>query len=233
MFLRSAHVTAGHGTIVADWRYSERVLLLIAPIVELFQAVDRIGTILGPDRMLYLDATSRWLSGGPFYPDYELSGPFENTDHDVLYPPNAILLFAPFTILPAALWWAIPAVVVAWVTLRLRPDPIVWPFVAICLAWRATPLTIVVGNPVLFGVAALALATLYRWPAALIPMKPSVFPVALFGVWRRSWWLALAGLVLVSIPFGEMWLNRCASSRTHGSVACSTRFSKFRCCLSR
>lgn len=180
-------------------------LLLIPVFLELVAAGGRIAPILGVDYQLYIDATARWLAGGPFYPAYELAGPFANTDHDVLYPPTAMLLFAPFTVLPAALWWAIPLGIIAAVTAYLRPDPIVWPFLAICLAWPATALTIVVGNPVLWGVAALALATIHRWPAALIVIKPSLLPFALFGVWRRSWWVALGVVVALSLPFGSLW----------------------------
>ena len=180
-------------------------ILLIAPISELIVVGARITPIVGVDYTLYIDATARWLDGGPFYDWYQLAGPYGPTDHAVLYPPTAILLFAPFTVLPAALWWAIPLGIVAAVTVYWRPDPVVWPFLAICLAWPATSLTVVVGNPVLFGVAALALATIRRWPAALIVIKPTLFPFALFGVWRRSWWLALGAVVLVSLPFGAMW----------------------------
>jgi hypothetical protein len=194
------------------------VALLISPILELVAAGPRIGTILGVDYQLYVDATARWLSGGAFYPAYELAGPFLNTEHDVLYPPTAILLFAPFTVLPAALWWAIPIGVVAAVSAYWRPDPVIWPFLAICLAWPATPLTIVVGNPVLWFTAALALATIHRWPAAFILVKPSLLPFAFFGAWRRSWWLACGALAVLSLPFVAMWGDwlRVVSNSPHG-----------------
>ena len=180
-------------------------VLLIPPIWELIVVGARVAPIMGVDYQLYIDATARWLGGGPFYDWYELAGAFGPTDHAVLYAPTAILLFAPFTVLPAALWWAIPLGIVAAVTAHLRPDPIVWPFLAICLAWPATSLTIVVGNPVLWGAAALALATIHRWPAALFVIKPTLLPFALFGVWRRSWWLALGVVVVLSLPFGSLW----------------------------
>lgn len=106
-------------------------LLLIPPVWELVVVGERVLPIVGVDYQLYVDATTRWLSGGPFYPAYELAGPFANTDHDILYPPVAILLFAPFTVLPAILWWAIPLGLVVWVIYCLRPDPVVWP------SWRS------------------------------------------------------------------------------------------------
>lgn len=179
-------------------------LLLIPPIWELVVVGARIAPILGVDYTYHVEAAARWFAGGSFYPAYELAGPF-STDHDILYPPSAILLFGPFIILPAVLWWAVPLGIVAGVSAYLRPDPIVWPFLAICLAWPATALTIVVGNPVLWAVAALSLATIYRWPAVLIVIKPSILPFALFGVWRQSWWLALGVIVVLSLPFGSLW----------------------------
>ncbi len=43
--------------------------------------------------------------------------------------------------------------------------------------------------------------------AALVLVKPSVFPFALVGAHRRSWWLMLAGLVALSLPFGSLWID--------------------------
>ena len=51
---------------------------------------------------LYMAATRSWLSGLGFYHPYQLSGPYEITPGDILYPPVALLLFVPFTVLPAA-----------------------------------------------------------------------------------------------------------------------------------
>ena len=38
-------------------------------------------------------------------------------------------------------------------------------------------------------------------------LKPSLGPFALFGAWRRSWWVALGVLVAASLPFGALWLD--------------------------
>jgi len=170
-----------------------------------------VEVLLGHDFRLNIDATARWLDGGAFYPANQLSGPFYEEGVGILYPPTTLLLFAPFAILPvqvsAALWWGLPAAAVAWQLYRLRPRPIVWPFLAICVAWPATALTIVVGNPSILFIGILALGTLHAWPAALIFLKPSVFPFALWGIRYRSWWVAAVVLAALSIPFGSLWLQ--------------------------
>ena len=41
----------------------------------------------------------------------------------------------------------------------------------------------------------------------IVLIKPSLFPFALFGARSRRWWLALGALVVVSLPFGSLWLD--------------------------
>jgi hypothetical protein len=161
----------------------------------------------GMDRRLYLDAARRWFEGGWFYPPEQLAGPFADDGKRILYPPTAILLFVPFAYLPEILWWTIPGAIVAWQVWRLRPAPLIWPFLAICAAWRPTYLTIVLGNPVIWFGALFALATVYAWPAVLVLVKPSMAPFALWGITRRSWWLAGLGAAVVSLPFGALWVE--------------------------
>ena len=45
------------------------------------------------------------------------------------------------------------------------------------------------------------------WPSVFVILKPSLAPFALFGVWRRSWWLAAAVLGLAAVPFGALWID--------------------------
>ena len=68
----------------------------------------------GVDFVLYRDAAARWLAGGPYFEPYQLTGPYPITAGDVLYPPVALWLFVPFTILPAVPWWVVPIGVTAW-----------------------------------------------------------------------------------------------------------------------
>lgn len=170
---------------------------------------------VGVDYVLYRDAAARWLAGGPFFQPYQLAGPYDISAGDILYPPVGLWLFVPFAILPAplaaVLWWSIPIGITAWAAWRLRPRPQAWPLIALCLAWPTTPLKVWTGNPVIWAVAAVALGTLYRWPSVFALLKPSLFPFALFGANRRSWWLALAVFIAMSLPFGQMWGDWAAS----------------------
>jgi hypothetical protein len=183
--------------------------ILVFPVVDLLRAAARpdfngYGAI---DYTLYMDATRRWLDGGPFFEPYQLAGPYPVRMGDVLYPPNGLLLFVPFTVLPAILWWAIPLGVTAAVIWRLRPAPVSWPFLALCCFWPPFVARIVAGNPVMWVMAAVAVGFLIRWAFVGVLLKPSLFPFALLGARDRSWWAALAILAALSIPFGTMWLD--------------------------
>ena len=148
----------------------------------------------GVDFILYRDAAARWLAGGPYFEPYQLAGPYPITAGDVLYPPVALWLFVPFTVLPAVLWWVIPVAVTAWAIWRLRPMPAWWPLIALCIAWPTTLLKTWTGNPVLWSVTAMALGVVFWWPSVFVLLKPSLFPFALFGANRRSWWLGARGV---------------------------------------
>jgi hypothetical protein len=166
---------------------------------------------LGVDFALYRNVTARWLAGGPYFEPYQLAGPYGIRAGDVLYPPNGLLLFVPFVILPDlfawALWWTVPIGATVWAIRRLRPQASVWPLLALCVAWPTTLLKTWTGNPVIWSVAALALGTLWYWPSVFVLVKPSLAPFALFGAKHRSWWVALAGLGLVSLPLGSLWID--------------------------
>ena len=183
--------------------------LLVLPVLDLIQA-SSTGTLreyLAVDYDLYMEATRRWLAGGPFYEPYQLAGPYPITPGDILYPPFALVLLVPFTVLPAILWWAIPLAIVVVALVRIRPDPRLWPFLALCIVWPPTIVKLVTGNPVIWVVAAAAGGVLFAWPYVFVLLKPSLFPVALLGARHRSWWIALGGLGLVALPFGSMWVD--------------------------
>jgi len=165
----------------------------------------------GVDFALYRDVALRWLGGGSFYEPYQLAAPYEIRAGDVLYPPVGLVLFVPFAILPVALaavlWWAVPIGVTAGAVWKLRPRPEVWPLIALCVAWPTTLLKTWTGNPVIWSMAAMALGVIYAWPSVLVLIKPSLAPFALFGVWRRSWWVTAVAFALLCIPFGSMWAD--------------------------
>jgi hypothetical protein len=183
-------------------------LLPVLFVVALQQPLDQP---FGKDVALYREASARWLGGGPFYEPRQLAGSYDVAHGDILYPPVALWLFTPLAILPEApalvAWWSIPAALTVWVVARLRPRPAYWPLIALCLAWPTTPLKVWTGNPVIWSLAAMALATVWRGGAPFALLKPSLFPFALFGITTRAWWIGFAFLVLLSLPFWSMWLD--------------------------
>ena len=162
---------------------------------------------VGADLELYIDATRDALAGGGFYLDRQLNGPYPVTDGDILYPPTIIILFLPYLVVPAPLFWIVPLSVVGGVVAYHRPRAWTWPLLALAVASPITSLKVVHGNPVMWIVAAIALGTVVAWPAALVLLKPSLGPFAAIGIRRRSWWLALAALIVLSVPFGRLWLD--------------------------
>ncbi len=185
--------------------------VFLLPVLFVLAIPNPLEQPLGIDFTLYRDVAARWLAGGPFYEPHQLAGPYEVTPGDVLYPPVGLWLFVPFTVLPMVLWWAIPAVVTASAIWRVRPRPAVWPLMALCLAWPTTPLKIWTGNPVIWCIAAMAVAIVYRWGAPFALLKPSLFPFALFGIRDRAWWVGLGVFVALCLPFGALWIDWFAS----------------------
>jgi hypothetical protein len=159
------------------------------------------------DYRLYVGATQRFLEGGYYYLPSQLQGPYPADPGVILYPPSFIVVMAPFLVLPAWTYWALPIGAVVYAAWRHRPGILAWPYIAICLWFPGTTVNVVAGNPVLLFMGALALGTIWYWPAVLGFLKPSLLPFAFFGVWKRSWWVGLAVLTLVSLPFGAMWID--------------------------
>jgi hypothetical protein len=187
------------------------VAVFLLPLAFVALIPDPLTQPLGVDFSLYRDVAARWLAGGPYFEPHQLTGPYTIEAGDILYPPVALWLFVPFTIAPAVLWWAIPIGVTGWAIWRLQPRPEVWPLLALCVAWPTTLLKTWTGNPVIWSVAAMALATLFYWPAVFVLLKTSLFPFAFFGANRRSWWVAIVVLVVLSLPFGPLWADWLAS----------------------
>jgi hypothetical protein len=174
--------------------------------IEILQRFDEARPTLAADYRFYADAASRWLNTGHFYFPYQLTGPYSiQLGVEVLYPPVALLLFVPFTILPAFLWWAIPISLMAWGIWRLRPVALAWPVIALCLLPATEQFW--AGNTGIWLAAGLALAASFGWPSVVCFIKPTLFLFAAVGAWRRSWWIAVAVLVAVSLPFGSMWID--------------------------
>ncbi len=154
----------------------------------------------GQDLAVYTDATRRLIDGGSWFLPRQLAGPYTIIGGDVLYPPVTAALFVPWLVLPAWTFAVAPIAITAWAIARLRPAWWAWPLMALCLVWPSTQVKVIAGNPGLWAMAALALGALYRWPAAFVLLKPTLAPLALFGIRSRRWWLAAAGLALASLP---------------------------------
>lgn len=182
--------------------------LLVQDLASVAARWSEVGAGVGVDFYFYRDAAARWIDGGPFYLDFQLAGPYVVWGLPAtLYPPTALLLFTPFTVLPPVTWWAIPIGIVVTIVAYHRPRPATWPVLAMCLWFPTTAEVVYAGNSVIWVVAAVALATVWHWPGLFVVLKPTLGPFALIGCWHRSWWVALAALVLISLPFGSMWLD--------------------------
>jgi hypothetical protein len=187
------------------------IATILLPVAFVLVASAPLDQPFAKDVLLYIDAADRWLAGGPFYDPRQLSGPYDVAHGDILYPPVGLWLFVPAALLPQpfalTLWWGIPAAITAVAIHRVAPRPAVWPLIALCLAWPTTPLKVWTGNPVIWCVAAIAVAIVWRGGAPFALLKPSLFPFALFGIRERSWWVGLAVFVALCIPFGQMWAD--------------------------
>ena len=181
--------------------------LWIAVWAVLLSNRDLFGRFYGQDLMMYLQAADRWLHGGDFYHAYQLAGPYGVAFGDVLYPPFSLALFIPFTVIPVPFWWAIPVALVGSSIWRLRPAP--WALLAIvaCLWWPDTMFRIILGNPVLWVVAFLALGTTRPFFSPFALVKFTLAPAALLNVRKPAWWVGLAVLGVVSLLFLPLWPN--------------------------
>jgi hypothetical protein len=154
-----------------------------------------------------MDLGRRWLDTGVLYGDRQVTGSAYHVlvNVDNLYPPTAILLFAPFALLPAAVsavaWWGIPVSVIVVTVARLRPAPWTWPAIALCVLWPRTIGSVVVGNSDVLSAGFVAGGILWGWPGALGVFKPSFGPFAFAGARQRSWWIGLLVVALASLPF--------------------------------
>jgi hypothetical protein len=182
-------------------------LLLLAVIQASTVVLPAIGQTVsvGRDLDLYLEATRRWMAGGPFYPAHELSGPYHLAFGDILYPPYALVLFVPFTYLPAFLWWAIPLGILVAVVASWTPSMLAVALITVCATFPNTIALVLNGNPVLWVGAAIALGTWFRWPSVLAALKPSVGFVALIWARNRRWRIAAAAGLGVAALFAPLW----------------------------
>jgi hypothetical protein len=175
-------------------------LLVLVAGWSLIASWDAMTLHYGRDLSWYLDAVRRWLGGDGWFQARQLTGPYVISSADVLYPPTLVWLLLPWLVLPAWTFIAIPIGITAWAVYRLRPPEQAWPLLAACLIWPATNVKIASANPGLWIMAAVALGTVFRWPAAFALLKPTVAVFGLIGSNRAGWWRTVGFLGLLSLP---------------------------------
>ena len=179
--------------------------IVVLPVALSYQG----GVAVGMDYGIYMDRTHDWLAGDGFYRSRQLTGlPYEIVNGDSLYPPTMLYLLVPFALgLPAILWWLIPFAIIAAALIHIGPPMWTWPIMAFALLLPRASLVLVLGNPSLWMIAAAFAGVAWAWPSVLLLLKPTLVPFAFIGIRHRSWWIALGVLVLLSLPFGAMWLD--------------------------
>lgn len=181
--------------------------------------------MLARDFGLYMDATRRWLGGGPFYEPYQLAGPYDLPWGQILYPPQALALFVPFALVGPVfgpiLFIAIPALITIAIIWSYRPSFWAWTAIMTVLVLHPdAPLIWIAGTPTIWVVALVALATRRPWVSAFIWFKPSVFPFAMIGIRDRRWWIvtgAFALSVVLLWPLMAQWITAITNARGENS----------------
>jgi hypothetical protein len=176
------------------------------------------------DYTWHMQAAQRLLDTGSPYQPFQLAGPYTIWQVPILYPPVAFLLFVPFLWLPPVLWWALPVGLLVFCVTRHRPPLWAWAATLACFCWLPSLGVYVFGNPGMWIVAFVAAGTVWAWPFVLVLLKPTFAPIALLGANRRSWWIALAVLVAVSIPFGHLWADWIVAIRNATDVTIAYNF---------
>ncbi len=138
------------------------LLLAIGEFATMLRNPSIVPGMVGDDYSLYMDATRRWLGGGDFYPTWQGAGSYGAEPWPILYPPQALMLFVPFTFLPPIVWFAIPIVLTAWIVCSQRPARWTWPvMLGLIAGFPMLWLPYVSGTPTIWVVAAVAAGT--RW----------------------------------------------------------------------
>jgi hypothetical protein len=209
----AARLLAGESRRAWEWLVRGRGRLVLVGITVLF-AVLFVGLLaasftlngLGWDYHIYMDRAADFVAGRGFYLPRQLAGPYLILNGDALYPPPAVLLFVPFLYLPPVLYWAIPLAVAAVVIAWHRPAIWAWPIITAIPIWNLYLMhEITKGNPGLWTLAAFSLATVWPRMGPFTALKWGLTPFALFGIWRRDWWIGAGVLLVVCLALAPMW----------------------------
>jgi hypothetical protein len=192
------------------------IIAIVAQLWIGFPYTNLAGTDWGADLRGYVDASRSWLAGDGFYLPRQLHGPYPIELGDVLYPPTALYLFVPFLVLPYQLWWVLAVGLLGYVVWAWRPALWAVASILVCLAFPDQPVLYFRGAPVIVFAALVAAALRWKWPGALILLKPSILPFALIGIRTRGWWVAAAILLVLTLPVIPLipdWLRAVVDAR--------------------
>ncbi len=192
------------------------VAILLVGLARLWilsqQAAATPGAI-GIDFQAVTDAARRWVTTGQPFLGRQLQGPYphlgwnSSDTGEFLYPPVALPAFLLFAHLPAPVWWAGCGALFVLGLVTIRPARWSWPILAGLVSLTNVPAVIIAGNPSLWISALALLGPVSGWTGALVLLKPTFAPLAVLGVWRRSWWVAVGLLIVASVAFGPLWVD--------------------------
>ena len=198
-------------------RFAARVITVLLLVVAVIEAAivlppaltTGIDVTRGMDFRAYLEHAARWLAGDGFYLPAQLAGPYVVEEvTGAVYPPVLLYLLVPFVWgLPWLVWWMVPLAVIGAAVARSRPSPWQWVALVAVLCYPRTWTVIVLGNPAMWALAALAAGMVWKWPSVFVAIKATFAPLALIGIRDRRWKYALGFAVLASLPFGAMWFD--------------------------
>lgn len=198
------------------WRTAVRALAIAITVVVLAYAVVQLSAVyagamargeVGWDANLYLASAQRWLTTGEFYYPMQLEGPYPVLGTAMLYPPLALYLFVPLSVLPRIVWWLVPLGVLAWHLWACRPVWWSWPVLAGLAATVPVSAGLVYGNTEMWTAAAVAVACRFAPAVWFLVIKPTILPVALLFARDKRWWLTIPVVTLLCLPFGDLWVD--------------------------
>ncbi len=191
-------------------------LAIVAQLLIGFPYSKLGGTDWGADLRGYVEASRSWLAGDGFYLPRQLHGPYAIELGDVLYPPTVLYMFIPFLVLPYQLWWVLAVGPLCYVVWSWRPALWAVASILVCLAFPNQPILYFRGAPVILFAALVAAALRWKWPGALILLKPSILPFALIGIRTRGWWITAGILLVLTLPLIALipdWLRAVVDAR--------------------
>jgi hypothetical protein len=181
--------------------------LLVIPLGQLWLSVTSGSQDFGIDWFQYRDAAIGWLHGGSFYTPEQLAGPYVLHEWEPLYPPIVLPLLLVFAHLPDALWWIVPGGLFLAALVRMRPQGWWLPVTVAVFLFGSSLYPWWYGQPTIWLFPAVAWGLLLGGWAVFVLVKPSLFPFALIGIRRKSWWVTLAAFLAVCLPSGTLWID--------------------------